>query len=760
MNNDALHPPTITWDDRGQPKSVEFDDFYFNTDSGLDECRYVFLEKNKLHSRWQSLTDESTNRQGLTSFTIAETGFGTGLNFLAAWQLWLHSAPHHASLHFISIEKYPLSHAQMAQALVLWPELKPQADALLAQYPLNLDTHPQRVHRLHFHGTSTSGSVTLTLIFDDALEGLKQLLPCSGATPCVALQQAHYSANAQKVDAWFLDGFSPAKNPAMWQPALYALLAQLSKKGTTLATFTAIKSLREGLADEGFSVHKATGFGKKREMVTAVYHRSPPRITASEAAEIIEPNARLTQPKASRQRAQSATIPSANWHLTPTPEHTAMVQRIAVIGAGLAGSHTAYALAKQGLDVTVFDEGAIASGASGNAQGVIYTRFSHQRDTLADFNHSALPFADHFYSNHNDYARFGARTGVLHLAKNAKQQALQQTIAQQYSLTEPLANNMGFSPRQNTVQWCDPNAAATLAGVPLGIGFGGLYTPYGGWLQPSKVCQALLSHPNIQVHCDTKVQSLKPFNTGWQLELCKSREQQQVMTDIAHEEHAFDAVVIANAHSATQFSQTHYLHLKPIRGQITQAILPTSHTLHIKTCICGDGHVAPPLLTSEQQAPSDLSSITFGATFSPKDSSPQVTSQDNTANLKMLSDLIQLPANLHLNSLKGRVSFRCTTRDYLPFVGPVANAPLMLQAFSRYTKNKYAIIDSPGQYHRNLFVNVGHGSRGLAYTPLCAELLSSIILGNALPISQTLYKQLHPSRFLIRDLAQNKVPLP
>ncbi len=773
MSENVLLPPDILWDDKGQPKSAQFDDFYFNTDSGLDECRYVFLDKNKLRSRWQSLGNEAVNTQGPKVFTIAETGFGTGLNFLAAWQLWQQSAPHHASLHFISVEKYPLSYAQMAQALALWPELKPLADALLAQYPLNLDSHPQRVHRLHFKGSNastTNGCVKLTLIFDDAIDGLKQLLPSSGATPCVALQQAHYSANAQKVDAWFLDGFSPAKNPSMWQPALYALLAQLSTQGTTLATFTAIKSLREGLANEGFSIQKATGFGKKREMVTAIYRQVPEIISAQVAAQTIDPNARLTQPKASRQRAQSAAIPSANWHLSPTMPQAKTPQSIAIIGAGLAGSHTANALAKQGFHVTVFDKGAVASGASGNAQGVVYTRFSHQRDTLADFNHSALPFADHFYSNNNDYARFGARTGVLHLAKNAKQQALQQTIAQQYHSAKPQGNNMGFSPRQNTVQWCEPEAATALAGVPLEIGLGGLYTPYGGWLQPRKVCQALLDHPNIQVRSHTLVHALNPCNTGWQLEVCKPRSQHSI-EGIAHDDRVFDdlafdkaclynmtfdAVVIANAHSAAQFTQTNHLHLKPIRGQITQAALPADNTPNIKTCICGDGHVAPPLPAS-QHAQNSSPCITFGATFSPKDPSAKVTSQDNTANLKMLAGLIQLPSNLPFNALAGRTSFRCTTRDYLPFVGPVANAPLMLQAFSRYKKNKYAIIDSPGQYHRNLFINVGHGSRGLAYTPLCAELLSSIILGTALPISQALYKQLHPSRFLIRDLAQNKV---
>lgn len=748
MNNSLSQPPKISWDKQGQPKSEYFDDFYFNTDNGLEESRYVFLDKNNLKSRWQANNLNADTNKAQQTFTIAETGFGTGLNFLATWQLWLQCAPCNTQLHFISVEKYPLSRAQIAKALALWPELKTQADALIEQYPLHIFTGQPSVHRLTFK----QGEIKLTLIFDDAIAGLKQLAPSANATPCVALQHAHYSATPQKINAWFLDGFSPAKNPDMWQPALFQLVAKLSQKNTTLSTFTAIKSLREGLSSVGFTIKKTTGFGKKREMVTAVFKEDHIALTQDHAIKKTDSTIRLTQPKASRQRAQSAEIPSASWHLQPNMGVTKKPKNIAVIGAGLAGSHSANALARQGLQVTVFDQGTIANGASGNPQGVVYTRFSHQQDTLATFNACALPFADNFYANNLDYKNFGSRTGVLHLATNLKNQALQQLIAEQY-------NNINDSnENQNILHWCNANQAATKAGVDLKLGLGGLFTPLGGWLQPAKVCAQLLNHPNINIYLNTPVQALLRVDNDWHIKINNKPGSCYEFDTAVFDAFVFDAVVIATAHNASEFQQTDYLNLKPIRGQITHTEIERQETPNIKTCICGEGYIAPALSGASTSSEATINTLTFGATFSPKNASCEVTQEDNISNLKMLSDLIEWPNQaLDKTKLSGRTSFRCTTRDYLPFVGPVANSEAMKDVFSRYRKNKYAIIDRTGQYHNNLFVNVGHGSRGLAYTPLCAEVISSLITGSALPITQELYKQLHPSRFLIRDLAQNKI---
>ena len=226
--------PHIEWRN-GQPYASKFQDVYFSTDYGLQETEYVFLQGNALTQRWQNLAQQT--------FTIAETGFGTGLNFLCAAKLWLELAPKNAQLHFISTEKYPLSQVDITQALALWPELNLISTLFLAEYT---------------HAVQSGAPIML-------LESrIKLSLLIGDATLCLqALNE-----NDTSVDAWFLDGFSPAKNPDMWQPALFEQIAVLSNTQSTFATFTSAGDVRRGLIAAGFAVQKKTGFGKKREMLT------------------------------------------------------------------------------------------------------------------------------------------------------------------------------------------------------------------------------------------------------------------------------------------------------------------------------------------------------------------------------------------------------------------------------------------------------------------------------------------------------------
>src|SRR5690606_22690967 len=140
----------------GQPLSRRFGDVYFSRASGIEETRHVFLGHNRLRERWATLSAGER-------FVIAETGFGTGLNFLCAWQLWRQCAPQGATLHFVSIEKFPLSPIELKQALSLWPELAPLRDALLQHY----DDLPPGWHRLHL-----AADAVLTLVIGDVTEGL------------------------------------------------------------------------------------------------------------------------------------------------------------------------------------------------------------------------------------------------------------------------------------------------------------------------------------------------------------------------------------------------------------------------------------------------------------------------------------------------------------------------------------------------------------------------------------------------------------
>ena len=248
----------VEWN-QGRPYASAFQDVYFSSDNGLLETEYVFLQGNLLSARWKNLEENK--------FIIAETGFGTGLNFLCAAKLWLETAPQEAVLHFISVEKYPVNIADLTSALQLWPELQEFSKSFLAAYenllptdllnkelPLNkIQDFNQRQSVMFF-----DNRVQLTLLIGDATNCLKT----------INLEKFNLKRSGSvAVDAWFLDGFSPAKNPEMWQSALFEQMAKLSNENTTFATFTSAGAVRRGLIAAGFAANKKVGFGKKREML-------------------------------------------------------------------------------------------------------------------------------------------------------------------------------------------------------------------------------------------------------------------------------------------------------------------------------------------------------------------------------------------------------------------------------------------------------------------------------------------------------------
>jgi len=299
-----LTQPEIEWRDDGTPVARAAGDVYFTAGDGLGETRAVFLAGCGLPEGWA----------GRETFTIAETGFGTGLNFLAAWDLWQQTRPSPtARLHFVSFEGFPLAREDAARALSAWPELEALAAQLVAVWP-----GPVRgVRRFEWPGDG----VSLTLHLGDIAE----MLPDS----------------VYHADAWFLDGFSPAKNEAMWAESLFPLISERSVPGARAATFTVAGAVRRGLADAGFEVAKAPGYGRKRERLEArLVNPHPP---APDVLGIARP------------------LPTA--------------QKVAVLGAGIAGASLAHALRQAGATPIVFDPASgPASAASGNPMGLVMPR--------------------------------------------------------------------------------------------------------------------------------------------------------------------------------------------------------------------------------------------------------------------------------------------------------------------------------------------------------------------------------------------------
>ncbi len=209
--------------------SQAFGDLYHSVDGGLAQARKVFLEGNGLPSRWR----------GRDAFTILETGFGLGLNFLAAWDALRADAHGPRRLHFVSVEKFPFRRDDLVRVLAPFAEIEFLSRALTDQWPPPL----AGFHRIHFD----AGRVILTLLLGDARELLPQLVA--------------------RADALFLDGFSPARNPEMWSPDVVRELARLCAPGATLATWTVAGGVRGALSNAGFRIEKREGFGKKREML-------------------------------------------------------------------------------------------------------------------------------------------------------------------------------------------------------------------------------------------------------------------------------------------------------------------------------------------------------------------------------------------------------------------------------------------------------------------------------------------------------------
>lgn len=705
MNNHtpkSLTSADLQWRD-GQPISTQFDDVYYSTDDGLAESRYVFVAGNQLSERWQQLKDRAS---GNRVFTIGETGFGTGLNFLAAADLWLRTAPADHQLHFVSVEKYPLTRHQLEQALAHWTELESLSRSLIASYPPLVSG----LHSVWLY----EGRVRLTLIFDDAVEGLSELMHSSHP----AFKGTTGNRNRGRIDAWFLDGFAPSKNPDLWSPQLFDLMSQLSGENTSYATFTVARIVRDGLQEAGFSLEKQPGFGRKRDMLRGrfLHEAGTPHSTHT------------AQKNPETPRVLRNSKHESTWHLNLTTGISSNKKAL-VIGAGIAGCTTAAALKKRGWNVTLVDRNGLpGQEASGNPQGILYPKLSVENSPLSRFGLNSLAYAVGFYgdywaaskSQNIDSAHRGAKCGVLVLPESDKDISHFNDIGQRFSQSSEL------------VQLIKGNELAAKSGVPLAHDLG-LWFPNLGWVCPPQVC-AEISEGIPLIQAEVASIQKDDNNESW------------LLLD-AHGkviEHA-PQVIIASSNQSKAFSQCDHLPLRPVRGQIS-TLGASEASLQLKTVLCGTGYLAPA---------SDFHH-TLGATYSLNDDASDLRQADHAANLENLAKtdnaLPCLWPQLDIDQMQGRAAVRCTTPDYLPIAGPAPDKAKMQQDFADFRRNAKADIPLPGAYLPGLWLNCGHGSRGLTYAPMVAELLASQINNELLPIARTLLPFLNPARFIIRDI--------
>ncbi len=580
MSQTSLHHARLDWNEAGTPVSSDFGDVYFSNDNGLSETRYVFLQQNRLPARFSHHDNDS--------FVIGETGFGTGLNFLATMQAFLEQAPQSGNgsrLHFISFEKYPLTQDDLRKALAAWPELGHLSQDLIAQWPLPISG----CHRLHFAG----GRIRLDLWFGD----IKDMLP----------QVPHRAEGL--VDAWYLDGFSPAKNPEMWTQGLFDGLARLARPDCTIATFTCAGFVRRGLIAAGFAMKKVKGHGSKREMLVGDRTDKPPQQTI------------------------------APWYARPAGR----AGEVVIIGGGIASAMTALSLVERGRKVTLLcADGEPATGASGNRQGALYPLLNGEHDALSRFYSLAFGYArQRLLALAERHPIAFELCGVTQLGYDDKSAAKLAKMSQgpfPPELMHPLST------------------AEVEQVVGLPCGHSGVSYPLGGWLCPADLTRAAIKEAQasglLEVVFKTEVVAIAEQADGWQVESQDGRHWQA------------PHLVVAAGHQLPALLPFAELPLYPVRGQVSH--VPTTASLRqLKSVLCYDGYLTP-MHNDQHCIGASYGRNQIGLEFRAEE---QI---QNQARLQTCLPEQTWPAEVDVSGNEARVGVRCASRDHLPVVGPVA----------------------------------------------------------------------------------------
>jgi tRNA 5-methylaminomethyl-2-thiouridine biosynthesis bifunctional protein len=640
-------PAQVAVNEEGLPFSPLYGDVYHPRSGPLAQAHAVFLSGNELPARWS----------GRQRFVVLETGFGLGHNFLATWQAWRDDPQRCAQLHFIAIEKHPLQRESLAR----WHRNTPlpdRAEALLQAWPPL--TH--NLHRLSFDG----GAVQLSMCLGDVSDWMREL-------------------DAQ-VDAFYLDGFAPLRNPQMWPPFLYKACARLAAPGATAATWSAARAVREGLGAAGFEVHKGAGIGGKRDITLARFApRFEPRLW---------PSRRAIAPAAER--------------------------RTLIIGGGLAGCAAAWALAEQGWDSIVLDRHAQpAREASGNPAGLFHGIVNAQDGAHARFNRiAAIQARESVAIAMRDHGVPGQLNGVLRLHADAGGSAAMQALLAKAGLPGDF------------VQALDAPAASLVAQLRLALP--AWWYPGGGWVQPGGLARSFLARAGqrAQWSGSRTVDALRSEGGLWHALAADGRV-------IA----SAPCAVLANGQEALRLLGAPAWPIAALRGQITRVTTEAWRDAHL-------GFPACPVAGAGYLLPEVEGHALFGATSQADDFDVTVRASDHRTNLAQLARLVGHELPLPVALCSGRVGWRCTSSDRLPVIGPVPEIPAGSDTASqpgpRWDQPRFVPRVT------GLFVFTALGSRGIAWAALGAQVLAACVSGAPLPLESSLMDAVDPARFGVR----------
>ena len=602
MTHDSkLAPPAdfaaaeILWRDDGAPFSPQYGDVYFSRAGGVAEKRAVFVEGCGLPERFATGQD----------CAVLELGFGTGLGFLVTAEAFLAAAGGEASrLWFHSIEKHPWRWADFERLRAHWPGLSPLSEELAAHWP---DVVPG-FHRRYLAG----GRIVLTLLYGEAMPMLDAL----GDT---------------RFDAFYLDGFSPARNQAMWSASVCRALMARAKPGARLATYSAARVVVDALGAAGFIVQKVPGFAGKRHRLLAMAPGSVEQ--------------------------QAKTLP---------PAHAV------VIGAGIAGLSAAFALARRGVAVTVFEAEAPGAGASGNPAGLLTPLLTVDNNLASQLVNAGLGYTRTQIAQlqQQGVPVEAAFTGAVQIVRNQDYAARQQRL-------------LGQSPPDASLAVaCTASALSEQTGLPHPLP--GWWYPGAGWVAPRTWLAALAAAPGVQLCAGKSVAAIEwdAASHCWQ------------GRDAAGEAcFVTETLILATGAAATALVPALEAVVFPCRGQVNVSRITAS---------------AQPLPLMREGYLVDLPEgrRVYGASFKPRvtDTTPSAAETDeNRRRLAEISPRL-LDGMPDAMADDARVSLRATTRQRLPLVG--------------------AYHPAGGGV---LWLSVGHGSRGLTTAPLCAEHLAAMI---------------------------------
>lgn len=663
-----VQPAHIHFDNKNTPISDQFNDIYFSNQDGLAETHYVFLEGNQLWQRWLQFYE--------AHFIISETGFGTGLNFFATITLFrkfraqFPDAPL-KRLFFISFEKYPIPLEQLQLAHQAYPEFAEISQNLTALWDIN-GTPIEGCYRYHFNET------TLDLWFGDINQQLPQL--------------GDYMQN--HIDAWFLDGFAPSKNPDMWNTEVLQQMYRYTKTGGTFATFTAASAVKKGLESVGFSVEKRKGFGKKRECL--------------HGCKTIEQPTNITTP----------------WHLAQSAQFSEQAN-IGIVGGGIASLFTALSLLERGAKVTLYcEDESPALNASGNKQGAFYPQ-------LSDDDERNIRFYVHAFAYGLQRLHWAIEQGI-EFEHQFCGVALCGYDAKSAVKLEKIS---AFNWHSKLYQAMNQAELSKVVGLPLPCGGG--FIANGAWLAPRQFVQnafALLEKFGLTIKTSQKITALSQAEQDW------------IVTNEKGETFQHNIIVLANGHKLHQFEQTAHLPLYAVRGQVSQ--IPTSENLlKLKTVLCYDGYITP--------VDSAQTSHCIGASHVRDCEERHFSDTEQQENqLKIQKNIgLDWTKEVDTSGNLARMGIRCAVRDRIPMLGNVPNFAIQAEQYQNLFNLRRRKQEIPvATNYENLYLVAALGSRGLTSAPILGETLASMIYGEPLPLSEDILHALNPNRSWMRKL--------